>query len=110
MDYCDPGFCAERADPEKLDPDEFARGIRRLAIETYRALNRPDTPVEELTTLNRQFEALLNQSQELPAAEITRWLRNAMRAIDARLHPDRGAGSTVHRSQSKRAPQTSNVH
>ena len=91
MDFCDLDFSLNGNDPDMLDPEELARLIRRLAIETHRALKCPEISVDELTSLYRQAEALLDHTQEQRAAELHRWLRNAIRAIDARLDPDRNA-------------------
>ena len=103
------GLCSERRVPDRLEPDEFAREIRRLAIDAWRGLTRTDTSVDELTSLKCRFEDLLRQRQGARVAEINRWLRNGKRAIDARLHLNPKEGLRVRLPHSKRLIRTSNV-
>jgi hypothetical protein len=58
-----PECCREKPDPEAFGAEEFARDIRRLAIDAYRALTYPDVPDADLTRLKRQSEGLLCQTQ-----------------------------------------------
>jgi hypothetical protein len=80
-------FCSDQRDPDRLEPDEFGREIRRLAIDASRGLGRPDTSVDELTSLKRRFDDLLDRGQQVRASEINRWLRSGKRKIEVRLHP-----------------------
>lgn len=82
------GCCPEQSDSGRLDPADFAREIRQLALDTYRGLTCPDSSVDELSALQRRFEDLLRQTQEPRTAELNRWLRSGDRAICARLHGD----------------------
>jgi hypothetical protein len=96
-------FCQARRIVGRLDSDEFAREIRQLAIDLHRSLTRPDTTIDQLAGLKRRFEDLLDQTHELRAAEINRWLCSGHRMILAELHsepvhglrlrPDRGGPS-----------------
>jgi hypothetical protein len=87
MAVCHSGSCPERTYTDGLDPDDLAREIRQLAMDTFRGLSCPDASIDELTSLKRRFEDLLQQTQEPQAAKINRWLRGGNRAIGARLHP-----------------------
>ena len=80
-----PGCCREKTDPDALDPEEFAREVRGLAIDAYRALTYPDVSDAELTRLKRRSEGLLRETQVPRASEITQWLCSVHRAIDLRL-------------------------
>jgi hypothetical protein len=82
-----PRMCSTRREAESLDPDEFARELRQLAMDTWRGLKVADTSFSELDSLNNRVEFLLRQTSEPPATEIKTWLRNAKRVIGARLHP-----------------------
>jgi hypothetical protein len=80
-----PGCCREGTAHGAFDPEGFARGVRTLAIDAYRALTFPDVAGAELTRLKRRAEGLLLQTQVRRTAEMDRWLRNIGRAIDVRL-------------------------
>jgi hypothetical protein len=70
--------------PPILDAEELAKAIRQLAIEAHRTLNSPDATAGELIALRRRFKELLHQL-EARQAGISRWLRRADRALEARL-------------------------
>jgi hypothetical protein len=80
-----PGCCREKTDRDALEPEEFAREVRRLAIEAYRALTYPEIPDAELTRLKRRSEGLICQTQVPRAIDMTKWLCGVHRAIDVRL-------------------------
>jgi hypothetical protein len=82
------GFCSERRVPDRLEADEFAREIRRLAIDSWRGLTRPDPSIDELSSLKGRFDDLLDRTQAPREAEINRWLLNGKRTINDRLSPD----------------------
>src|SRR5262245_37684346 len=73
------------AAPGTLDAEEFARMVRRLAAETHRVLNRPETKDHELVELRQQFRHLLHESRGWRLAEIDRWLRSANHKLEAKL-------------------------
>jgi hypothetical protein len=74
-----------RSESGILDAGQFARAIRRLAIETHEILNRPDAATGELNGLRWRLELLLRVARGSRLTEIERWLRSARRALDARL-------------------------
>ena len=73
------------AAPGTLDAEEFARMVRRLATETHRVLNRPETKAHELVELRQQFRHLLHESRGWRPAEIDRWLRSASHELEVKL-------------------------
>jgi hypothetical protein len=83
-----PRCCCEPADPDAFTPERFARDVRRLAIEAYKALTYPDVPQAELDGLKGRALELVSQTQVPRSPEMTRWLRNVGRAIDVRLEYD----------------------
>ena len=107
MDTQTEGMCAERRAPSSRDPDDLARELRQLAMDTWQGLIRPNTEVEALKSLKHRFEELLSQTQEPRAAEINRWLRKGILVIDGRLHPDRSAGLPGRSFECNRPKQTS---
>jgi hypothetical protein len=72
-----------------MDAGQFARAIRRLAVDAHRALQRPDASDGELLELRRRSEVLLRAARGSRLAEIRRWLRSARRALDAPGRPVR---------------------
>ena len=76
---------AERPATNEMEPEEFAREVRRLAIETYKGLTYPDFPGEELARLRHRSRALLRHSRTSRSIEMTKWLNSVNRAIDVRL-------------------------
>ena len=76
---------AKQTGIDEMDPAEFAREVRRLAIDAYKALTNPDFPEDGLTRLKHRSHALLCQTRVPRAIEMTRWLCSVNRAIDARL-------------------------
>jgi hypothetical protein len=88
-------LCPARPISGRLDPDEFAREIRQLAIDVHRSLTRPDTTDDQLTGLKRRFEDLLDQTHGPRAAEINSWLCSGHRMILATLHPGPAHGLRV---------------
>jgi hypothetical protein len=81
--------CCERADSDAFTPEEFAREVRRLAIDAYRALTYPDVQRAELDALKGRASDLVSLTQVPRSPEMTRWLRNIGRAIDVRLRYDK---------------------
>ncbi|HZW34010.1 MAG TPA: hypothetical protein VFF52_25020 [Isosphaeraceae bacterium] len=79
------GADQRRSQPETFDAGEFARSIRRLAIEAHEILNRPDAVTAELVELRRRLRGHLRAARSLQLAAIERWLWSAHRALDARL-------------------------
>jgi hypothetical protein len=79
------GMCAERPATGEMEPEEFAREVRRLAIDTYKGLTYPDVPGDELARLKLRANALFHHSRASRAIEMTRWLRSVNRAIDVRM-------------------------
>jgi hypothetical protein len=65
-----------------MDAEQFARAIRRLAVDAHRALHRPDASDGELLALRRWSEILLRAARVSRQAEIHRWLRSIHRALD----------------------------
>jgi hypothetical protein len=88
-------LCPARSIAGRLDPDEFAREIRQLAIDLHRSLTRPDTTVDQLTGLKRRFEDLRDQTHAPRAAEIHRWLCSGHRMILATLHSQPAHGLRI---------------
>ena len=74
-----------RSDPGPLDVGQFARAIRRLAIETHEILNRLDATTGELVRMRRRSWELLHGARASQLSEIERWLRSAVRTLDAKL-------------------------
>jgi hypothetical protein len=74
--------------PEGMDAWQFARSIRRLAVDAYRALRRPDASDDELPELRRRSEVLLRAARGSRQAEIRRWLWSVHRALDAARRPE----------------------
>ena len=79
------GADERRSEPITLDVQQFARTIRRLAIETHEILKRKDATIGELAELRRRFKVILRAARGWHLTEIERWLRSADRTLDARL-------------------------
>lgn len=72
-------------DRKTLNPEEFARLVRQLAVDTHHCLSRSNTTMCEFISLRRRFGDLLGENQERQHTEVERWLRNARRTLEARL-------------------------
>jgi hypothetical protein len=72
-----------------MDAGQFARAIRRLAVDAHRALQRPGASDGELRELQRRSEVLLRAARVSRKAAIRRWLRSAHRALDEARRPER---------------------
>jgi hypothetical protein len=78
------GSC-EPVDPNDRDPQDFAREVRRLAIDAYKALTYPDVADYALADLKLRSADLIRLSHAPRGSEITKWLRSIDRAIETRL-------------------------
>jgi hypothetical protein len=87
---------AERPATDKMEPAEFAREVRRLAIDAYKALTYPDVSGDELARLKHRSQALLGQIRASRAIEMTKWLCSVNRAIDVRLRYENKVGHREH--------------
>jgi hypothetical protein len=68
-----------------FDPDEFARSIRRLALDAREVLGRPDSPLGELIRLHGRVFRLLQEVPGPRATGILRWLLAVRQRIGAKL-------------------------
>jgi len=81
-----------------LEPQDFAKEVRSLAIDAHRALTHPETATEELINTKRRFEAILSRTPQPFTSQANRWLRSILQAVHARLH--RQGASVPHLRQS----------
>jgi hypothetical protein len=75
-----------------LEPQDFAKEIRCLAIDAHRALTHPETATEELINTQQRFEAILSRTPQPLTAQANRWLRSILRAFHARLRRQGACG------------------
>jgi hypothetical protein len=75
--------------PGGMDAGQFARALRRLAVDAHRALRCPDASDGELLELRWRSEVLLRAAPGARQAEIRRWLRSAHRALNETRRPVR---------------------
>ena len=85
----------ERTGADEMGPEEFAREVRRLAIDAYRGLTYPDVPPDKLARLKHRSQALLGQIRGIRAIEMTKWLCSVSRAIDVRLRYENKVGRSA---------------
>jgi hypothetical protein len=107
MDLQTEEMRAERSALSSRDPDDLARKIRQLAMDTWQGLSHPNPAVEVLASLKHRYEELISQTQEPRAAQINRWLLRGILVINARLHPDPSAVPPGHNAECERPKQTS---
>jgi hypothetical protein len=69
-----------------VDLDDWGRRVRQFAIDAHRILGRPDSPVDEVFGLHRRAWLLVREASVEPSSGLCRWLLEARRAIDVRLH------------------------
>jgi hypothetical protein len=74
-----------RAQPGGFDQDEFARSVRRFALDAREVLGRPDSPLGELIGLHRRVWHLLQEVPAAPATGLRRWLLAVRQRIGAKL-------------------------
>jgi hypothetical protein len=89
----------ERSGAHEMEPEEFAREVRRLAVDAYRGLTYPDVPRDVLARLKRRSQVLLDQIRESGAIEMTRWLCSVDRAIDVRLRYEDKVGPSASQTE-----------
>jgi hypothetical protein len=73
--------------PEGMDAAQFARAIRRLAVDAHRALRRPDASDDKLLELRGRSEVLLRAAGGARQGAIRCWLQSAQRTLDAARRP-----------------------
>src|SRR5262245_63747415 len=83
-----------------LEPQDFAKEIRSLAIDAHRALTHPETATEELINTKRRFEAILSRTPQPLTAQANRWLCSIVQAFHARLQ--RQGASVPHLRQTSK--------
>ena len=105
-----PGCCREETDPDALEPEEFAREVRRLAIDAYRALTYPAGPHAELTRLNHRSTGLLCQTRVPRSIDMTKWLCGIQCAIDARLRYQEKVPPCLKPNSLKSTPAAIDLH
>jgi hypothetical protein len=76
---------ASRVHPGGPDPDEFARSVRRLALDARDVLGRPDSTLGELIGLHGRLFRLLQEVPGTRATGIGPWLLAVRQRIGARL-------------------------
>ena len=59
--------------------------MRQLAVDAHEILNRPDATTGELVRMRRRSWELLHGARASQLSEIERWLRSAVRMLDAKL-------------------------
>jgi hypothetical protein len=77
-----------RAQPGGEDTDEFARSVRRFALDARDVLGRPDCTHGELIGLHGRVYRLLQEVPGKPATGIVPWLLAVRQRIDARLQSE----------------------
>ncbi len=82
-------------DRKTLSPEEFARSMRQLAIDTSRFLGRKDLTMCEFVRLRRRFGELLEENQDRQHTAIERWLRNARQTLETKLVASSSDGSSL---------------
>jgi hypothetical protein len=68
-----------------FNPDEFARSVRRFALDAHDVLSRPDSRAGELIRLHGRVFHLLQGAPVSPAGGILPWLWAVRQRIGARL-------------------------
>jgi hypothetical protein len=74
-----------RVQPGDLDTDEFARSVRRFALEARDVLGRPNSTLGELIGLRGCVLRLLQQAAGMRSPGIVPWLLAVQQRIDVRL-------------------------
>jgi hypothetical protein len=74
-----------RVRPGGWDTDEFARTVRRFALDARDVLGRPDSRLGELIRLHGRVFRLLQEVPGPRATGILRWLLAVRQRIGARL-------------------------
>lgn len=75
----------DRIRPCGLDPDEFARSIRRFALDAHDVLSRSDSRPGDLIWLHRRVFHLIEGAPVAQADGILTWLLAVRQRIGARL-------------------------
>jgi hypothetical protein len=74
-----------RVQPGGWDTDEFARSVRRFALDARDVLGRPDCTLGELIGLHGRVVRLLQDVPGTRATGIVPWLLAVRQRIDAQL-------------------------
>ncbi len=74
-----------RVQPGDTDTDEFARSVRRFALDAREVLGRPDCTLGELIGLHGRVYRLLQELPGTRATGIGPWLLAVRQRIGARL-------------------------
>jgi hypothetical protein len=74
-----------RVQPGGSDSDEFARSVRRFALDAREVLGRPDSTLGELIGLHGCVFRLLQEAPGTRATGIVPWLLEVRQRIGARL-------------------------
>jgi hypothetical protein len=93
------GADRRRSEPDTLDAKELAREMRQLAVDAHEILNRPAATAGELVRMRRRSWELLHGARASQLSEIERWLRSAVRKLDAKLLSDPWPSRKVRRAE-----------
>jgi hypothetical protein len=74
-----------RVRPGGFDPDEFARSVRRLALDAHHVLSRPDSRLGELIRLHGRVFHLLQGAPGTRTTGILPWLLAVRELVGTRL-------------------------
>jgi hypothetical protein len=80
-----PKADASRVQPGGPDPDEFARSVRRFALDARDVLGRSDSTLGELIGLHGRLFRLLQEVPGMGPVGIAAWLLAVRQRIGARL-------------------------
>jgi hypothetical protein len=80
-----PEADASRLQPGGSEPDEFARSVRRFALDARDVLGRPDSTLGELIGLHGRVFRLLQSVPGMGPAGVAPWLLAVRQRIGARL-------------------------
>lgn len=89
------------SDRKTLGPEEFARSVRQLAVDTHHYLSRPTTTMCEFIRLRRRFSELVLENPDSPQTEIQRWLQSARQELEARFLAGMRNGFSMSRAYSR---------
>jgi hypothetical protein len=69
---------------KKLDPEELAERIRKLAIDTHHALNNPFVTAARIDELSRRIHELRKEARAACLSQIDCWLHHVQRQVENR--------------------------
>ncbi len=69
---------------KRLEPEQLAKRIRKLAVDSHHAVKSPYLTAAKVTDLSREILELRNEARAASMSEIDCWLHQVQRQIEAR--------------------------